>query len=475
MAVPGPHQAQFDVPFGPMQEGTSARPIRVLVADDIARAVSHISRLATHADLVDVVGVARQPMSVFEEARLLQPDVLLLNEGFGGIDPEVLAAELANNAPDTRIVLLTGDETAASPQRTPSVSQFVRLSDTTEALIEALQRAVAAPEAPPEPDVPTFQITHTGTEAAATISEAHPSLAPDATDMEPIQPVRPRRVRRSTRTKAEIFIVFSGKGGVGKSVVATNLAVALSADGTSKVAIVDLDLQFGDVAVMLHAEAHPTSIEALAQQGEQVDPEFIEDVMATGPEEVRILVAPTSPEFADLVTTANLRAILRELSKAYDYIVVDAPAHLEERTLEVIETADQIVVVTAFNITAVKDTKIMLKLLQSLGIPKEHILLVLNQTRAKVNFPKAEVEESLRFRVLTQLPYDPKIDDSIDNGKPLVLSDPKSEFTRQFRVLVDYLAPKEEGAGGDTAEPEAAGAARGGSKANRRRFSLGRG
>ena len=183
------------------------------------------------------------------------------------------------------------------------------------------------------------------------------------------QPVRPRLPRRRTGGNAELVVVFSGKGGVGKSLIATNLAVALAAEG-ERVALVDLDLQFGDVAVMLHVESHPTAIDALAQQGDQIDSDFIEEVMATGPEGVRALLAPASPEFADLVNTANLRAILRELAKGYDHIVVDTPSHLEERNLEAIEMADQIVVVTSFNFPAIKDTKVTLKLLQSLGVER---------------------------------------------------------------------------------------------------------
>ncbi|MGD1052336.1 MAG: P-loop NTPase, partial [Candidatus Dormibacteria bacterium] len=284
---------------------------------------------------------------------------------------------------------------------------------------------------------------------------------------EPIQPVRPRIARRRTSGHADLVVVFSGKGGVGKSLIATNLAVALAADG-ERSAIVDLDLQFGDVAVMLHAESHPTAIDSLAQQGEQVDVEFIEEVMATGPQGVRALLAPASPEFADLVNTANLRAILRELAKEYDHIVVDTPSHLEERNLEAIEMADQIVVVTSFNFAAIKDTKVTLKLLQSLGVDRDKICVVLNQTRAKVSFPRSEVEESLRFRVLTVLPFEPRVDDFIDNGQQIVIAEPKAEFSKQFRVLVDHIAGTDDDS--EAKEPD-----RNRPHANRRRFSLGRG
>jgi MinD-like ATPase involved in chromosome partitioning or flagellar assembly len=295
------------------------------------------------------------------------------------------------------------------------------------------------------------------------------AVAPPATEPEqdPIQPLRSRPARRRTRGHAELTVIFSGKGGVGKSLIATNLAVALAAEG-EKAAIVDLDLQFGDVAVMLHAESHPTGIDALAQQGEQVDPEFIDEVMATGPEGVRALLAPASPEFADLVNTANLRAILRELAKEYDFIVVDTPSHLEERSLEAIEMADQIVVVTSFNFAAIKDTKVTLKLLQSLGVDKDKISVVLNQTRAKVSFQRSEVEESLRFRVLTVLPFEPRLDDFVDEGQQIVTVEPKAEFSKQFRLLVDHIR----GGGDDTPDKEPDRARSG---AHRRRFSLGRG
>ena len=281
------------------------------------------------------------------------------------------------------------------------------------------------------------------------------------------QPVRPRLPRRRPGGNAELVVVFSGKGGVGKSLIATNLAVALAADG-ERVALVDLDLQFGDVAVMLHVESHPTAIDALAQQGDQIDADFIEEVMATGPEGVRALLAPASPEFADLVNTANLRAILRELAKGYDHIVVDTPSHLEERNLEAIEMADQIIVVTSFNFPAIKDTKVTLKLLQSLGVDRDKISVVLNQTRAKVTFQRAEVEESLRFRVLVVLPFEPRVDDCIDNGRQIVTAEPKAEFSKQFRVLVDQVA-------GNEGVPEAKEAERPRPRANRRRFSVGRG
>lgn len=323
-----------------------------------------------------------------------------------------------------------GDEppAEASPAEAPPDEAPAIEAPAPEAPTAAAAAIVESP-APPDASAPA--------EAAVAVV-----TAVEDEDAEPIREQPRKRVRRPGRTRAETVLVFSGKGGVGKSVVATNLAVALSMRG-AKVALVDLDLQYGDVAVLLHVEAHPTSIESLAQQGDQVDAEFLEEVMAEGPEEVRALLAPSSPEFADLVTGASIRAILRELSRTYDYIVVDSPAHLEERVLEVMEVADQILVVSSFNITSVKDTKITLKLLQSLGIERERVAVVLNQVRPKINFPRADIEKSLRFEVLGQLPYDARVDDTIDTGQPMVVAEPRSEFARQLKLVVDYLSPEE--------------------------------
>ena len=143
------------------------------------------------------------------------------------------------------------------------------------------------------------------------------------------------------------------------------------------------------------------------------------------------------------MTAASLQAILTELSRGYDYIVVDSPAHLEERILAVMEMAAHILVVTSFSITSVKDSKLTLKLLQSLGIEPERVSVVLNQTRAKISFPREEIEKSLRFLLLGPLPYEPRIDDSVDAGRPLLLTEPRCEFSRQLRLIADLVAPED--------------------------------
>ena len=130
-------------------------------------------------------------------------------------------------------------------------------------------------------------------------------------------------------------MLFSGKGGVGKTLLATNLSVALAVETDSRVALVDLDLQFGDVGVMLNLD-HSRSITDIVEF-ETLEPEMLNDIMANGPNGVRVLLAPISPELADLITLEHVRMVMAELRKTYDYVVVDTSCHLADFNLEVIE------------------------------------------------------------------------------------------------------------------------------------------
>jgi MinD-like ATPase involved in chromosome partitioning or flagellar assembly len=472
-----------------MQESALQGAVRVLIASRAIEAVAELEKLAGYADQVTLIGFVRHPYELDEDLEALRPQVVLLHPDFARLDTAGLVTALHSRDPAPTVVVVVEPDDEALRERVQEAGGTTVSTGAPEAELVAAIRAAAARFAVPGPEEPSpsagpseggAEAEATGAAAATDVPVFHlesalvdtssppaPAPAPAGdTATEPVQPVQPRPARRGSG-RAELIVVFSGKGGVGKSLIATNLAVALAEAG-DRVALVDLDLQFGDISVMLHAENHPTAIDALSPQGEQVEGEFIEEVMATGPSGVRALLAPPSPEFADLVNTANVRAILRELAKGYDRIVVDTPAHLEERNLEAIEMADQIIVVSSFSLTSIKDTKVTLKLLQSLGVPKERLAIVLNQTRAKVSFPRTEVEENLRFRAVTVLPYEPRIDDFIDTGRPFITAEPKSEMAKQLRVLFDHVV------GGGASAPETE-PVQPRIRANRRRFSLGRG
>ncbi len=209
----------------------------------------------------------------------------------------------------------------------------------------------------------------------------------------------------------------------------------------ARVALVDLDLQFGDIGVLLNLD-HSKSITDLADAAASSDAEFIQEVLANGPEGVQVLLAPISPELADLVTADHLRTIMQELQRTYDFIVVDTASHLAELNLEAIELATRVIVVTALNIPAIKDTKLTLKVLESLNVEPDRILLTLNRSDAHSEFNKEAVENNLRFPIALQIPHDPKaVSTSVNRGAPFVSANPEAEISRSIRELVSQLVP----------------------------------
>ena len=399
-----------------MQDGAAATPAtRVLIADEVSRVVRVLEQLAEYAGEIEPCGLARTPKALVHEVRRSRPDVVLLNTSLGGgVDVGAVARDISSASPRSRLVLIRGDSSLAKK----------------EDLVAAIRRAHPRPTR----------------RARADTGAAQPETQ-----------------------QGQIFLVFAGKGGVGKSVVSCNLAAALSRSTDARVAVMDLDLQFGDVAVMLGVENHTPTIESIANKGDKIRASDIEPVLAKGPSGIDVLVAPPSPELADLVSAGAVRAIVRELARTRDFVVVDAGTHIDERVLDVMEAADHIVIVSALTVTAVKDTKITLKILNSLGVDSGKIALVLNQTRARSPLPREDIEERLGRKALAHLPYEPRIvDDAIDQGSPFVVAEPKSDIARRLQELADELAGDEVGG-----ERKRGGRLRG-RQGQRRRFAIGR-
>lgn len=389
---------------------------QVLIADQITHIVEHLEKLADFTDLVQVCGIARERSELIDEARLRHPDVVLLGLGLAVADASNIAHEVTAAAPGVRILALTDADA-------PGGSSQSNGGDSVDAHVSGAE-LVAAIRTAHEPE---------------RITEAEDIAATPRPGPEPIRDVHPRAPHATGQSRGEVFVVHSGKGGVGKSVLACNLAVALAVDAGSKVALVDLDLQHGDSGVMLHIDAHAKTIEDLGTAG--VTQETLREVMATGPEGVSVLLAPVSPDRAGNVSRATVRAALQELRRTYDHIVVDTPAHLDDIVLDAIREADALLLVTTFNVTTVKSSRSTLRLLRTLGIASERIVLILNQMRPRMTVARAEVEDVLRYRMLTQLTYEPWVDDAVDTGRPVVLGHPRSPLSRRLGDIVRYLVP----------------------------------
>jgi pilus assembly protein CpaE len=395
--------------------------IRVLIVDDIPSTLENLQKLLSFEDDIEVWGTAADGKQAIEETRRLKPDVVLMDVNMPVLDGIQATEVLAQEVPGSPVIIMSvqGERDYLRRAMQAGAREFLIKPFSGDELIASIRR-VHQLEQKKESYLAKAPAPAAGAAAAA-------------------------RTERG-----EIFVVFSGKGGTGKSVLSSNLAVALAMETGARVALVDLDLQFGDIGVLLNLD-HSRSITDLTEAQGPLDPDFVQDVLASGPEGVKVLLAPISPELADLVTSDHLRAIMEELRRSFDFIVVDTASHLTELNLEVIEGASRVIVMSALTIPAIKDTKLTLKVLDSLNLESERILLLLNRSDAHSDFNKDAVEQNLRFPISLQLPHDPKIvAASVNRGAPFVSTNPEVEISRSVRELVSRLVPLE--------QPAAAGA-----------------
>ena len=243
-----------------------------------------------------------------------------------------------------------------------------------------------------------------------------------------------------------VISVFSTKGGSGKSVTATNLAVTLARNCDRPVVLVDGHLQFGDVAVMLKLYPENTVVDAVAQM-ESIDSEMLQEIMTVHePSGLLVLAAPAEPTFADQISGAHMAKLIDVIRTFAAYVVVDLPAIFSDVVLNVIETSDEIVLVAGLDIPNIKNVKIGFTTLSLLNVPKERLHLLLNRADSKVKLDVSEVERSLGLETAAHVPSDVVVPISVNKGSPVVLSAPKSSVARAFeqlaaRFLEDPVSP----------------------------------
>jgi pilus assembly protein CpaE len=248
----------------------------------------------------------------------------------------------------------------------------------------------------------------------------------------PTGPVRP------DRDKGRVVTVMSAKGGSGKTVTATNLGVLLAREPDTSVALVDADLQFGDVCLVLQLEPKFTVVNAAAEL-HRLDAQLIDSIVTHHPSGLRVLAAPLEPAFADDITTAGLLQIIETLSEMYDYVVVDTASLLDELLLSLLERSDQVLMVVDMDLPSVKNAKLALETLRLLKYPTNKINLVLNRSNAKARLDDKEIEGALKSQISARVPSEGIVAASVNEGRPVVESFPKSKVAKGFEEVAELV------------------------------------
>lgn len=243
------------------------------------------------------------------------------------------------------------------------------------------------------------------------------------------------------RSEGRIITVTSAKGGSGKTVLATNLALVLKRLPDAKVCLVDADLQFGDVCLVLQLEPRFTMVNA-AHELHQLDAELLDSLLTEHPSGLKVLAAPLEPAFADDITTAGLMQMLDLLKESYDYVIVDTAAMLDELILSLIEKSDDILMLVDMDLPSVKNAKLALETLRLLKFSTANVQLVMNRSNSKSKLDNKEIEGALKMEIAASIPSDAVVAASVNEGRPVVETDPKSKVAKGFESVASLIAGK---------------------------------
>jgi len=228
------------------------------------------------------------------------------------------------------------------------------------------------------------------------------------------------QVRAQTPERGRIISVFSKKGGLGVTTLAVNLAVALSETTKKKAALIDLDLQLGDVSSFLNLSADYNILDACNEDG-GVDPVKLQSCMTRHESGVFVLSEPKNPAESENVSSSQMNQILRHLRSMFSYVILDTPHTFDSRSLEAFELADNVIVVMVPNISSIRATKRALGVFRDLGYARDKVRVIVNRASKRDRIKASEIEQTLHYPVSWVIPNNyPVVIDAINSGIPLV-------------------------------------------------------
>ncbi|MDF1500338.1 MAG: response regulator [Anaerolineales bacterium] len=406
-------------------DANAENTIRVLIVDDIAETRENIRKLLQFESDVVVVGAARTGIEAIDVARETEPDVVIMDINMPDMDGIEATEAMLRDVPFAQIVMLSVNNDSDYVRRAmrAGARDFLAKPPSGDELISTIRSlSILAHEQKSKLTTPLPQVASQGPAG--------------------------RGYTGSLRPQGKIIAVYSAKGGVGCTMLATNLAVGLDTDDTPSV-LVDASLQFGDVAVALNLQPK-NSFSDLATRADELESEYVEGVLLRHDSGLRVLAAPPRPEMADEVSANQVRKVLQFLRQHFAYVIVDTSSTMDDITLAVLDVADNLVALATPEIPSIKDTRLLFDLLGVLEFPKERIFFVLNRTDRRSGITAEAVSEHLKFVVDGEIPLEERaVSASINRGAPLLINDRSNPVAKAIinilGVLKERLVAEAEG------------------------------
>ena len=372
----------------------SAQPpsgkIRVLIVDDIPETRENVKKLLYFENDIEIVGTAANGREGVELALKLQPDVVLMDLNMPEMDGITASEAISAQAPNVQVVMMSVQGEADYLRRSmlAGAREFLIKPFSGEELVTSIHRV--------------YQFAAT-----------RRVVAPPPPTATPVTPPPPPRA-------GKIIAVMGSKGGCGASTIAVNLAVALREESKARVALLDANLEFGDVGVLLNLPSSRTIAELVSGKAD-IDEEVLDGTMAAHSSAIKVLLAPPRPELAELVKVEHLKRILELLDKSYDFIVIDLWKSFQETTVFFLDHADIILLIATPDIPSIKNSKLFFELTDQLGYPPEKTLFILNKEDGRSSISAKDIEASIKHPIVLTLPKDERTTMiAMNRGTPFV-------------------------------------------------------
>src|SRR5437667_7819731 len=400
--------------------------IRILIVDDIADTRDNLAKLIGFEPDMEVAGTADGGQAAVNMAKKERPHVILMDINMPDMDGITATEIISNTVPESPIIMMSvqGEQDYLRRSMLAGAREFLVKPFSADELVNAIRHVH---------EIEKVKRARYA-QAAPAASAQTPSLS-----------------AALQTQRGKIITFFSPKGGVGRTTIATNLAVALHQSTGQPVVLVDGSLPFGDIAVILNMSPKAKTIADLVGSFDQVDAEVLESVLVQHSTGIKVLLAPPTPEAAELITGANIKKVLETLRESYAFVVVDTWPSFQEQVLTMLDVADVILTLMTLEITSLKNVRVFMEIAEKLGYDDNKVQLVANRNDSSGGIKASDVEASLARKIPHTIVSDGRaLVLAVNRGVPFVISHRESQVAKDIFALAGKLAGAQEAASAAT-------------------------
>jgi pilus assembly protein CpaE len=397
--------------------------IRILIVDDIADTRENLAKLIGFEPDMQVAGLAGGGQEAVTLAKKERPNVILMDINMPDMDGITATEIISNTVPESPIIMMSvqGEQDYLRRSMLAGAREFLVKPFSADELINSIRHVNELEKVRRQRYAPQQQQPQpSGTQSSGGGGgNAFGNGAPE---------------------KGKIISFFSPKGGVGRTTIATNLAVALHQMTDKPVVLVDGSLPFGDIAVILNMSPKAKTIADLIGSFETADGDVVESILTQHSTGIKVLLAPPTPESTELITGANIKHVLELLRERYAYVVVDTWPSFQEQVITMLDVADVILTLMTLEITSLKNVRVFMEVVEKLGYDDNKVQLVANRNDSSGGIKASDVEASLGRKIPHTIVSDGRtLVLAVNRGVPFVISHRDSQVSKDIFALAAKL------------------------------------